>query len=107
LPPGERYVKRVAGEPGDRLDLSNGWLLINDRPVALSNAWGRIAYNSSPYMPAPITTNVTVPAGGYFVLGDHATNSLDSRFFGSVSRRNIIGRIWFCYWPPQRIGGVK
>ena len=107
LPPGERYIKRVAGEPGDRLFFSNAWLFINDQPVALSNAWGRIAHPSPPHMTAPMTTNVTVPAGGYFLLGDNAANSLDSRFLGSVPGESIVGRICFCYWPPQRMGGVK
>jgi signal peptidase I len=107
LRPGERYIKRVAGDPGDRLYFSNAWLFINDQPVALSNAWGRIAHPSPPHMTAPMTTNVTVPAGGYFLLGDNAPNSLDSRFFGSVPGKYIVGRIWFCCWPPQRMGVVK
>jgi len=107
LPPGERYVKRVAGEPGDRLDISDGRLFINDQPMAFSNAWGRIVYNPPPFMAPPITTNVTVAAGCYFLLGDNASNSLDSRYFGSVPRRNILGQIRFCYWPPQRTGGIK
>jgi signal peptidase I len=48
-----------------------------------------------------------VPAGRYFVLGDNSTNSLDSRFWGTLPRENIKGRIFFCFWPPARMGAVK
>lgn len=56
---------------------------------------------------APSQTNGIVADDSYFVLGDEATNSYDSRFFGSVLRMIITGRIWFCYWPAQRIGLLK
>lgn len=108
LPPATYYVKRVAGEPGDHLRLSAGKLFVNDKQVSLSNAVGEIAYDLPPHSEiVPPHTDVTVPEGCYFVLGDNSTNSLDSRFWGSVPRGNIIGRVWFCYWPPERVGGVK
>jgi len=108
LPPATIYVKRVAGEPGDHLRISEGKLFINDKRVSLSNAVGGIAYDLPPRTGAfSPQTDVTVPSGCYFVLGDNSTNSFDSRFWGSVPRGNIIGRVLFCYWPPQRVGGVK
>jgi signal peptidase I len=108
LPPATFYVKRVAGEPGDHLRLSEGKLFVNDKQVSLSNAAGEIVYHVPPGAEAfSPKTDLTVPDGCYFVLGDNSTNSLDSRFWGSVPRGNIIGRVSFCYWPPQRVGGVK
>ena len=108
LPPETLYVKRVAGEPGDHVRISGGKLFINEKRVSLSNAVGEIAYDLPPHVETfSPQTDVTVPNGCYFVLGDNSTNSLDSRFWGSVPRGNIIGRVSFCYWPPQRIGGVK
>jgi signal peptidase I len=108
LPQTEIYLKRVAGEPGDQLQISDGHLYINNRYVALSNAAGEIAYLPPPRLPgASLKTDLTVPTGHYFVLGDDSTNSLDSRFWGSLRRENIIGRVVFCYWPPQRAGWVK
>ena len=47
------------------------------------------------------------PIGSYFVLGDNSINSSDSRYWGTVPRGNIIGRVWICYWPPERAGRVK
>jgi signal peptidase I len=108
VPPGTFYVKRVAGEPGDHLRISEGKLFINDKQVSLSNAVGEIVYDQPPGAERfSLKTDLTVPDDCYFVLGDNSTNSLDSRFWGSVPRGNIIGRVSFCYWPPQRAGGVK
>ncbi|HTR41172.1 MAG TPA: signal peptidase I [Pseudomonadales bacterium] len=105
-PPSTHYLKRVAGEPGDHLVILDGNLFINDKQVLLSNVAGKISYDNPPGIWA-MQTNVIVPRGCYYVLGDNSTNSADSRFFGSIPRGNIIGRIVFCYWPPERTGGVK
>ncbi len=108
LPPATFYVKRVAGEPGDHVRISEGKLFVNNKQALLSNTVGQIVYDLPPHAaPFSPTTELTVPDGCYFVLGDNSTNSFDSRFWGSVPRGNIIGRISFCYWPPQRAGGVK
>ena len=108
VPPGQFYVKRVAGEPGDRVRISDGRLFINDKQVSISNALGEIAYNLPQHSPDPLPqTDVTVPSNSYFVLGDNSTNSLDSRYWGSLPRGNIIGRVAYCYFPLQRIGLVK
>ncbi len=108
LPPSTFWVKRVTGEPGDHVRITDGMLYVNDKHVALSNATGEIAYFLPPHAETfPAKTDVTVPDSYYFVLGDNSTNSFDSRFWGSVPHDNIVGRILFCYWPPQRVGWVK
>jgi signal peptidase I len=45
-----------------------------------------------------------VPPGQYFFMGDNRAQSCDSREWGSVPRKNLIGSVFFVYWPPQRIG---
>lgn len=108
LPPTQFYLKRIAGEPGDHLRITDGKLFINDKQTSLSNALGEIRYDPPPqagtFTPK---TDLTVPEGCFFVLGDNSTNSLDSRFWGCLPSGNIIGRISFCYWPPHRVGRVK
>ena len=45
-----------------------------------------------------------VPQGDYFMMGDNRGDSCDSRAWGAVPRRNVIGRVDLTYWPPQRLG---
>ena len=45
-----------------------------------------------------------VPLGSYFFMGDNRAQSCDSREWGSVPRKNLIGTVFFVYWPPNRIG---
>ena len=46
----------------------------------------------------------TSPQGEYFFMGDNRAASCDSRYWGSVPRKNLIGEVFFVYWPPNRIG---
>ena len=102
------FVKRVAGEPGDRLRIADGKLYINDRLVILSNAFGGITYQLPPGPSGMAAhTELTVPDGQYFMLGDNSTNSFDSRFWGCVPEKSILGRVAFRYWPASRVGGVR
>ena len=108
LPQDQLFVMRATGEPREQVGISAGDLYIDGKVVTLSNAMGRITYAlPSRSVLFDAQTNTSVPAGHYFVLGDNSTNSLDSRYWGCVPRRNIRGRISFCYWPPQRMGFVK
>lgn len=106
LPSGTLYVKRVAALPGERVRIEEGQLIINGQALALSNALGQIRYTVPKPNPLSINSDFLVAADSFFVLGDNTVNSLDSRYWGSVPRRNIKGLITFCYWPPSRAGNV-
>jgi signal peptidase I len=108
LPSNNIFVKRVAGEPGDHIRISEGNLFINDQQVSISNAMGAITY-TEPSLSAKYAsqTNFTVLDDSFFVLGDNTTNSFDSRYWGAVPRHNIIGRVLFRYRPLDRVGRVK
>jgi signal peptidase I len=105
---GTKYDKRILGEPGEHLRISDGKLYINDSLVVVTNCAGEISYPLTQQLESfGPKTDVIVPQGQYFVVGDNSTNSFDSRFWGCLPAKNIVGRILFCYWPPNRIGKVE
>lgn len=114
---GQRLVKRVIGLPGDTVELRENRLFLNGRAVdyaALDTATiqaipvpqqsahdfasERLPERAHPVMATPALGArrsfgpTIVPAGHYFMLGDHRDNSLDSRYFGVVPRDQIVGR---------------
>ena len=79
--PGHRYVKRIVGLPGDELRFSAGTLRVNGRLLALPQGAIEPGFRLS----------VRVPEESFFALGDHGRVSYDSRRFGSVPMRLLIG----------------
>jgi len=105
---GTKYDKRIVGEPGEHVRITDGKLYINDSPVVITNISGAISYPLTPQLESfHPQTDVIIPPGEYFVVGDNSTNSYDSRFWGCLPAKNIVGRIVFCYWPADRMGMVK
>jgi signal peptidase I len=93
------FVKRVVGLPGDRLSIKDGQVIRNGKPEA-DGYTIRCEGDASCDFPRPIV----VPRGDYYMMGDNRPDSDDSRFWGPVPRRWLIGQVFFSYWPPDRIG---
>ena len=93
LNPQRNYIKRIAALPGDTVEIRGGRLLINgtfvDEPYLNGTPHGD-------YGP------VVVPRGAVFVLGDNRNNSEDSRSFGPLQVRYIVGQALLIYWPLPR-----
>jgi len=91
------FVKRVVGAPGDEVVIQNGRVFVNSVEY---NIPGEVATGQT-FIPSngAIEYPFIVPPDSYFVLGDNRDASSDSRFWGAVAADNIIGRIWFVYWP--------
>jgi len=95
----QTFVKRVVGLPGDVLQIVNGHVIRDgkrepDAYVAVCGAATECTFSLS----------IRVPAGYYFMMGDNRGDSDDSRYWGPVPQRDIIGVAFFTYWPPHRIG---
>jgi signal peptidase I len=86
------YIKRIIGLPGDTVQIAGGKVLVNG--IALDEPYLIQAMHSD--MPAR-----QVEEDRYFVMGDNRNNSSDSRAFGSIPLKDIIGRAWLVYWPPS------
>jgi signal peptidase I len=108
LPKGQIFLKRIAGLPGEALQISEGRLLINGRPLdqPAPLTGGNFGTAAMPW-PGKGPNVWTVPDNSYFVVGDNTTNSLDSRFFGPIPRASIIGRATKTYWPKPRADDIR
>lgn len=94
------WVKRVIGKGGDTIEIRDQVVYRNGEPL------------DEPYInPEPYGdfSQVTVPEGCYFVMGDNRANSSDSRFtsLGFVERDQIVGHVVFRFWPLDSIGGIS
>lgn len=95
--PDRDFIKRVIGLPGEEVEIRDGVVYINGRAL-------QEAYISSPSRRSFAAR--MVGEDEYFVLGDNRPNSSDSRSWGMLPQKYIIGRAWLSYWPPQTWGFV-
>jgi len=93
------FIKRVVAGPGDRISIRNGRVILNGKPQKESFI---APCGGGEGCDFPRT--ITIPADHYFMMGDNRGSSDDSRFWGPVPRKWIIGPAFATYWPPKRIG---
>ncbi len=101
---GVPFIKRIIGLPGDRVELRDGRVYVND--VALDEPY-LFARNGDPEPTDPQPGGATVwivPEGQLLVMGDHRGSSADSRSFGPIEISQVIGRAWLRYWPFDTFG---
>ena len=120
------YVKRLVGMPGDTLKIMNDTLYVREkgsdrfRPIAdicdvFKKIYSRnggyqghsniVGYAPGEYLSSPLA-EFTVPENSFFMLGDNSKFSADSRMWGVVPRRNIVGRPIIIFWPFSRRWGL-
>ncbi len=95
------YIKRVIGLPGEKVQISNGVIYIND--VALDEDYGCEVMSEAKLAASPIVLG----DDEYFVLGDNRNHSSDSREIGPVKEDTIVGRAVFRIWPLSKFGRLK
>ena len=94
--PTEDYVKRIIGVPGDVITINNGSPTVDG--VTLKESYVRPENMGA--TPEDMAVNkMIVPPNDYFVMGDNRVGSSDSRTWGLLPRKNIIGRAALVYWP--------
>lgn len=98
-PSSQTFIKRVVGLPGDRIAIENGHVIRNGMPEKDPYT---VPCNGGGSCDFPGT--ITIAPGDYYMMGDNRPESEDSRFWGPVPKRWIIGRAFLTYWPPSRLG---
>ena len=95
LNPDKSFVKRVIAEEGDQVRIVDGRVYVNDVPLPDD-------YVAEEYRSHDDWGPQVIPEGYYFVMGDHRNNSSDSRHWGMVPKKYIIGKVQIRWWPvPQ------
>ena len=92
----EIIIKRIIALPGETIKIQNGKIYINDKEYNDEFAYG----DTSDY------EQVTLGEDEYFILGDNRLISKDSRYFGTITEDEIIGKIVFRFWPFNKIGTI-
>ncbi|MCM8783019.1 MAG: signal peptidase I [Candidatus Omnitrophica bacterium] len=102
--PKKDFIKRLVAFEGERVRIKDGRIYINGSPLE-EGVFARIYYyNRGIY---GNTEEVIVPKGCYYVLGDNSSSSQDSRYWGFVPDKNLLGKAFLIYWPPYRIRLIK
>jgi signal peptidase I len=115
------YIKRIGGVGGETLEIKEGTLLVNGHPRDEVEAYGRNARkegeyggyvypSSNPANPPSLLTGpgvtAKIPESKFVALGDNSANSLDSRYWGYVPEKSVIGKAIFIYYPFTKRWGV-
>lgn len=104
------FIKRVIGLPGEKLEIKKNQLgaykvYINDKPLEEDYIMSEYDFHEckSEMHCGPLI----IPENQYFMMGDNRGNSMDSRFWGTLSKERFIGRAVFVFWPPSRMKVLK
>jgi signal peptidase I len=93
-------IKRVVALPGETVEGRGGKIYVNDAPLTEPYVEPACAVATSDFAP------VTVPAGDLWVMGDNRCNSSDSRVFGPIEEKDVVGRAFVLVWPLGRFSGL-
>lgn len=107
VPPSNRdqfYIKRVIGLPGERVTIKDGVITV------FKNADDKVGVVlEEDYIDKETlgTIDTILKMDEYFVMGDNRDHSLDSRRFGAVNVKDIVGKVWLRGLPLEKIGSIK
>ena len=99
------FIKRVIGQGGDTVKIKDGKVFINGIAITEPYVYSDIPGGTPQQTFASGDQDTwVIPQGELFLMGDHRSNSADSRIFGPVAVDQVIGRAWLRYWPLDTFG---
>jgi signal peptidase I len=103
--PTRDFIKRLVAVGGEVVEIDNGNVYINGKPCEDFDFRQRFYYNRGSF--GEEGKKIEVPKDSYFVLGDNSASSRDSRYWGFVPKKMLIGKAMLIYWPLNRIRIIK
>jgi signal peptidase I len=103
--PSRDYIKRLIAVGSETAEINNGNIYINGKLCDDENLKMRFYYNRGPY--GEEGKKLEVPKDSYYVLGDNSASSRDSRYWGYVPKKLLVGKAILIYWPLNRIRIIK
>lgn len=104
--PRRDFIKRLVAFGGETIEIARGKIIINGEIVEEPEIFQRTYYqNRGAYGAA--RAEIIVPDNCYFVLGDNSSSSRDSRYWGFVPKKFLLGEAFVIWWPPRRIRTIK
>ncbi|MBO5349089.1 MAG: signal peptidase I [Clostridia bacterium] len=97
------YIKRVIGLPGDHIEIKDGYVYVNG--ILLEESYVNKALKTDMSLGGEFS-DIVVPEGHVYVLGDNRTSSADSRRFGCIPTSKIEGKVALRWWPLNKLGSV-
>jgi len=101
----KNFIKRLVAFEGENVEIKNGTIYINDKPLLGAEFTQRYYYNRGDF--SKEGQKIVVPKDSFFVLGDNSASSQDSRYWGFVPKRNIRGKAILIYWPLWRLRLIR
>ncbi|MBI5701539.1 signal peptidase I [Candidatus Saganbacteria bacterium] len=95
-------IKRVIGMPGEKWEIKQGIVYINDKPLKETHQMFNDYYDLKT-MPATFGPKI-IPNDSYFVMGDNRPNSADSRYWGFLPKSQLVGPAFLRIWPLWQFG---
>ncbi|MBI2049804.1 signal peptidase I [Candidatus Roizmanbacteria bacterium] len=102
--PDIEFIKRVIALPEDKVEIISGEIFVNDQIIDENYIAAKTVLWEGGYIKDGVP--MIIPEDHIFVMGDNRPRSSDSREFGPVPIANIIGQVFYRYYPPQKIGGI-
>lgn len=103
--PNKAFIKRMIAKGGDIVEIKDGKIYINSKLFDHPSIRNIYYYNRGDY--GLIGQKIVVPKDSYYVLGDNSRSSRDSRYWGFVPDKYLIGKAFLIYWPINRIRIIK